>query len=171
MAKKQQKIESRTLTNDEKPIFKWQSSDSISQKRNYKTYLILFLVSAGLAYIFYLLDFLSATVLVVVSALTLSILSNHKPRVVKVALFASGLLIDDKLYFYDQFKSFHLLLGEILKIRLTPIGLLSSYATFPLSPESGVDIDQIVLFLSKKLPREDDKGEDLVDQVNRFLHF
>jgi len=171
MAKKELDERKRTLKKDEKPIFVWEAPESISQKRSSKWYVILFLVSVVLAYVFYIQDLLSGSVLVVVSALVLSFLSIQKPDTIKSALFTSGLLVNNKIYSYDQFKSFHLMEGKILKIRLQPINKFLAPLTLPITNENSVSLSQIVLFLSKKMPQEDDKGEDFVDRVNHFFHF
>lgn len=151
-----------------KPIFAWKSPDAVVVERGGNWHVIIVVAAAVLAGLLYWQGLLTGVVLVVVAAVILVMTSRLKPREVKCAIFAEGIVVDDKAYEYGEFKSFWLSAGELPKLKLQRTGRIAGQVEMPLS---NIDINQIRLYVSKHLPQEDDKGEDLVDYINRILRF
>lgn len=152
----------------EKPIFIWESPDRIVYRKSVSWYMGVIFVALSLAAILYYQHLWSGIALIFVAALTFILLSQSKPRIVKSAVYAQGIVIDDRVYRYGDLKSFWITLTDIPKARLQMNGIAAGILTMPLGEN---DPEQIRLYLSRYLPEDNDKGEDIADTVNRFLRF
>jgi len=151
-----------------KPVFAWKSADFVQYDRGSRWYLAIVLIAAVVAALLAWQQLWTGVTLVVVAALVVLISSRLKPREVRCAVFAEGVVVDDKAYEYSQFKSFWISISELPKLVLQRVGRVAGVVEMPLQ---NVDIDQVRLYISKHLPQEDDKGENLIDSINRLLRF
>jgi len=171
MAKDDKVIEpvgSRVDPKKDKPILAWESPDRVIYSKGALWYITVVVIALALATILYFQHLLSGVALVFAAVIMFMFMSQSKPRSVKSAVYTQGIVIADKVYRYSDFKSFWITLADVPKARLQMTGIAGGVLTMPLV---GVDPEQIRLYLSRYLPEDDDKGEDLSETVNRFLRF
>ena len=151
-----------------KPIFAWKSPDFIQYERSGRWYIIVGVVAIVLAGLLAWQELWTGVALVIVAAIIFIISSRIKPREVICAVYTEGVVVGDKAYEYGEFKSFWISIGELPKLKLQRTGRIAGIVEMPLQ---NVDTNQIRLYISKHLPEEEEKGEDLVDYINRILRF
>jgi hypothetical protein len=152
----------------EKPIFAWESRDHVAYKKSPKWYAILIGVTLILATILYFQKMWTGMALVIIAAIVFIIIGSTKPRKIKCALYQEGLVIDGKVYPFGNLKSFWMTYMGVPKARFLMRGVVGGQIAMPLE---NVSVDQIKLFLSKLLPEDSKRGEDLIDVVNYYLKF
>ena len=150
----------------DKPIFSWESPDRVVYSKGVAWYIVVAIITLLLATVLYFQKMLSGMSLVFAAALAFILLSRSKPRIVKCAIYAQGVVIDDRVYKYSDLKSFWITLADIPKVRLQMNGVTAGVLTMPLGK---TDPEQVRLYVSRFLPEDDDRGEDFSDTVNRFL--
>jgi hypothetical protein len=166
----EKKIDEEVLkeTTSSKPIFVWKSRDNIQFERSSLWYLVVCAIAGLLIFLLYLIQQWMGIALVAVATVIFIIMSRIKPREVDCAVFEKGVVVDGKAYQYSEFKSFWVNQAEVPKIKLQKIGKIAGQVDLPLL---NIDQEEVRLFLSKHLPEEEDKGEDLTDTVNRLMRF
>ena len=152
----------------DKPVFSWQSPEFVRYKRDNKWLVYFIMASIVLCVVLGFMQIWSGVVLVAVAAIVFIILSESHPKIINSAIYAEGLVIDDKVYNYEQLKSFWISFGDLPKAKFQLVGRLAGQIVMPLGDE---DPEQIRLFLSKHMPEEEDRGEDVTDMINRILRF
>ena len=161
-------ISPKVNVSSEKPVFSWQSPEFIRYERDHRWTLAIIGVAVVLAVILGFQSQWSGVGVVVAAALIFIFLSGTKPKNVKCAVYPEGIVVDDKVYDFSQFKSFWLIIGDMTKIRLQLTGRFSGVVTMPMKDE---DPEQIRLFIGKHLPESDEQREDATDLINRILRF
>ncbi len=151
-----------------KPVFAWEAPEFIRYKKTKTWFLIMFLIGITLGTVFGLQHQWSSVAVVVVALIAFTTLSNAKPRKLKCALYQEGIVIEDKVYGFNQFKSFWMEPSDIPKAKLQLLGRFAGQVSLPIV---GIDPEQVRLFLGKHLPEEGNKGPDLVDEINRIMRF
>ena len=152
----------------DKPVFSWQSPEFVRYKKDSKWLIYVIMIAIALSVLLGFMQIWSGVVLVVVATIVLITLSGTHPKTISSAIYAGGLVVDDKVYNYEQIKSFWISYGDLSKAKFQLVGRFAGLITLPLGEE---DPEQIRLFLSKHLPEEEDKGEDISDMINRILRF
>jgi len=85
------------------------------------------------------------------------------------AIYSQGVTIDNRVYTFDQFKSFWVFPYEQrIILRFEQVKRFSLPVEMPLDEKN---VEQIRLFLSKHLPEEEGRGEDITDTINRWIKF
>lgn len=158
----------KELNPESKPLFAWKSPDAIQHERNGNWYVVMVVVAMVLAAVLVWQQLWSGALVILFATLFLLLSARVKPKEIACAVFAEGVVVDGKAFEYGEFKSFWISLGELPKLKLQRTGRIAGQIEMPLSD---IDIDQVRLYISKHLPQEDDKGEDLVDSINRILRF
>lgn len=160
--------ESKNLKQPEKPLLEWSSPDSVSASRDSRWYIVVggavLILAALLAYI----GNWTGMALVIVGGVIMSFLSNTKAHSVECAVYDKGIVVDEKVHEFSEFKSFWVSGGEVPKIRLQFAGRFAGQVMMPIL---NVDGDKVKELLIKHLPEEADKGEDLTDMINRIMRF
>lgn len=156
----------KSIISSEKPLFSWSSPEFVRYKKDRKwlTYFILAVIV--LTIVFALLHQWSGVIMVVVAGIVLIVLSGSKPKELNCAIYKEGFVINDHVYDYAQFKSFWLNFGDLPKIKFQQLGRFAGQITMPLGEESP---EQVRLYLSKHLPEDEDRGEDVTDMINRII--
>lgn len=152
----------------DKPVFSWQSPEFVRYKKDNKWLVYFISVALILSVVLGFMHIWSGVVLVVVAAIVFITLSEVHPKAISSAVYAEGLVIDGKIYNYEQIKSFWISYGDLPKVRFQLVGRFAGILTMPLGEE---DPEQIRLFLAKHLPEEEDRGEDVTDIINRIIRF
>lgn len=152
----------------DKPVFTWQSPEFVRYKKDNRWLVYLIMIALVLCVILGFMQIWSGVILVVVATIVFIILSETKPKTINAAIYGQGFVVDSKVYDYEQIKSFWISFSDLPKARFQQTGRFGALITMPLGEE---DPEQIRLFLSKHLPEEEDRGEDLTDTINRILRF
>jgi len=153
---------------DNTPVFSWEAREFTDYKKNGSWFAIVIVVAIALAAYFIWQKNWTATGVVVAASFALIAQSRAKPKKVKCEVFRSGIVVDEKAYPYETLKSFWVLGGDHPKVRLEQTSRFKAPINMPIADE---DPEQIRLFLAKKLPENEDQGEDFTDTVSRWLRF
>jgi hypothetical protein len=109
---------------------------------------------------------LLATVLML--GVVLFLTGRLKPKMLRCLADKNGITIGTKAFAYDQLKTFWFTnINGIIKLYL--ISTFKFMPVISLRINDGVLASKIRSILSQFLPESKDRGEDLVDKVNRFL--
>jgi hypothetical protein len=167
MAEVQNRVKPKFNPGNSKPIFTWVAPEFVRYKKTAKWFVAVFLVGIVLGFIFAKQGQWSGVALVVTAILVFTTLSGAKPKKISSALYQDGVVTDEKAYGFTLFKSFWIESGDLPKAKLQLLGRLAGQVSLPILD---VDPEQIRLFLGKHLP-EEERGPDLVDQINRIMRF
>ena len=146
----------------------WEAEEYIQAEKNGGWYLGLVVVTAVLVLASVLLRWWTFTVLIVLSAVALVIYAKRPPRMLHYSLTSKGLSEGNRLYSYEDFRSFGVLMeGAKPAIVLTPRKRFSPRVTVYFPEERG---EEIVDAFGAKLPMGEVKL-DFLDKVVKMLRF
>ncbi|MFA5158318.1 MAG: hypothetical protein WC451_04010 [Patescibacteria group bacterium] len=166
MVEKKEKIE---INPSDKPVLYWQAIDFESHEKPSGWSAMVILVAIILAAIFVWMRLWLAVGVVIAAAFALISQANSRGRKRSYALYDQGVTVDDKVYAFDQFKSFWIFpYQERFIVRFELLRRFSLPLEMPIEDENP---EQIRLFLSKHLPEAEDRGEDISDTINRWIKF
>jgi len=166
--KKEPKVKASIEPTD-KPVFYWQATEfeSHEKPKNWLLYIILAAVVLLALFLFMRLWLAAAVVVAAFFALYSQSSSRGKKR--NYAIYDQGITIDDKVFTFDQFKSFWIFpYQDRMIVRFEQLRRFALPVEMPVGDENP---EQIRLFLSKHLPEAEDRGEDITDTVNRWIKF
>lgn len=147
----------------------WSASEYVAHHKSVGWFASLGLVIASLSLIVYVLsrEWVSALVIVIIG-LSFGIFGARQPRVLQYALDDRGVHVGDKLYPYNQLKSFSILQeGPIHSLQLMPLQRFMP----PLSVYYGQeDEDKIIDVIGRYIPHEE-RQHDLVDRLMSKIRF
>ena len=152
----------------EKPVFSWEAPEFAFYSKNSTWYLIIILAAVVLIVFFAWQKNWTAVGVSAAAGIALFAQAQIKPKSLKCALYRSGVVINDRVYTYDEMKSFWIVFSDHPFIRFERARRLSSNVNLPIAEE---DPEQIRLFLAKYLPQDEEKGEDLADTIQRWFRF
>jgi hypothetical protein len=150
----------------ETPVFSWVSPEFIRYKRDSRWHLYFIIIAIVLLVVLIIIKQWSGVALVAVASVAFIVLSENKPKNVKCAVYPSGVLVDAKVYDYAEFKHFWVSYGDLPKVNLQMIGRFAGQVVLPLGE---TDAEQVRLYLSKHLPEEASRGQDIGDSINKLL--
>ncbi len=163
---KGEKSEHRKIVKNPKDIVSWEAEEYLQKDKNAGWYLGLILVTAALVVVSILLQWWTFTALIVLSAIALAIYSVRPPRRLKYTLSSKGLTEGNKLYKYDEYKSFGVLNDDgNYAIVLCPRKRFSPRVTVYFPEEHG---EMIVDAFGMRLPMEEAKM-DFLDKMVKWL--
>lgn len=160
MAQKNTQIE------EEKPVFNWKTGESLSYKKGPLWFALIIAIAIILAVFFIWQDNWTAAGVIAAAAFALLSFARSEPKKINCSLYHSGFVIDEKAYRYTDLKSFWMVSGDRWSVRFLKPGRFSIHINMPIADE---DPEQIRLFLSKYLPEETDRGEDISDILSRWF--
>lgn len=166
-AKKQSSVEA-PLLESEKPVFTWKAPEFAQYSKNNLWFFVVIVAGLIVAGIFVWLKNWAAVAVVVAALVALLSQSRAKPKSVNCTIYRQGIVLNEKAYAYSEFKSFWIIYGEHPKIRLEPAKRFAAVVNIPISDE---EPEQVRLFLSKYLPMDENKGEDIADTIQRWIKF
>jgi hypothetical protein len=151
------------------PTVTWTASEFIAHDKEFSWYLRLGIATIIFAALIYLLNkSIVSLAVIVVAALVFGLYAGRKPRQLEYRLDRAGLTIGNKLYAYEQFKSFSVLsTGAFSCINFMPLKRFSPILSVYYSPQ---DEKNIMLALSTVLPYEEPR-RDMVDSLMRRIRF
>lgn len=150
-------------------LFSWEASEYIEHERSPGWYIILGAVSIGLLILLTLVlrEWLSALTLVVM-VIAIVVFARRKPRVLHYSLSETGITIDEKIYPYNDFRSFAVVQNKSFKsIELDPLKRFMPRISMFLDPEDEAPAIEI---LEQRLPRND-RDLDPIDRLSHYLKF
>lgn len=154
------------MSKDKKIIVEWQAEEYISHEKNAGWYVGLVAVGLVLSGVSVWFRWWSFTALIAVAVFALVVYSVRPPRKLRYALDSDGLVEGDKLYKYEDFKSFGVLRdGAHFAIVLTPRKRFSPAVTVYFPEASG---EKIVDAFGMRLPMEEVRL-DMLDKLVKFL--
>jgi len=150
-----------------KALISWVSPDFTSHDRSSSWYLMILVATAALVTYLVWQKIWTGVVVAIVFCLFLLLSSRQKPKDIKCSIYDDGVVVDDKVHPFEDFKLFWITYTDIPKIRLQQKGLFAGQIVLPLE---NVEMDQIKKLIADKLP-EEDRGEDITDMINRIIKF
>lgn len=152
----------------EEVIFSWQAPEFVYTQKPFMWFVAImafFVVLAGLA--IFLGQWIGA-VLSVVMGIALSVWANRKPKIFSYAITNYGVVVSDKNYKYDDFRSFYEYMDYNQRtIDLVPAKRFGTLVSLPLATPEADDIEKIIAQMIPKV----DHNEDIVDKIFRRLRF
>jgi hypothetical protein len=155
-------LDERELQDDD-VLVRWQSAEYLHQDQTPLWYGILAVVTVVLMALAYLLiRSLTFTLLIPVMAATLVIYTRRPPAVIDYTLSRKGLYINDKLYPYEQFRSFSVVSHNgAHSVVLVPRKRFQIAQTVYFSEQVG---EQLVDMLAARLPMKQG-APDMIDRL------
>jgi hypothetical protein len=152
---------------DDDSLIHWSANEYINTEKN-GTWFVGF-AAVALAFIavdIFLIKSYTFSVLIVVMALAVIVLSKRPPRVLHYSMSGQGLYIGEKLYHFSEFKSFGVLSNQDQhSVMLIPIKRFSPGVTVYFPYEAG---EKIVDILGARLPMQELKL-DIIDHIVQKL--
>jgi len=154
------------LAKNPKTIVSWEAEEYLQKDKNAGWYVGLVIVTVVLVAVSILLQWWTFTALIVLSAIALAIYSARPPRKLKYSLSNKGLTEGEKLYSYDDYKSFGILEDDgNYAIVLCPKKRFAARVTVYFPEQNG---EAIVDAFGVRLPMEDVKM-DFLDKMVKWL--
>ena len=145
----------------------WESAEYIDHPHGTGWYLILAVVTAGLAALVYFAakdKIATGTILVV--GIIVGVFASHKPAQAKYEVNDSGLSVNGKLYGYGDFKSFAIIReGPLSSVNLLPLKRFMPPVSAYFEPANE---EKITNAMGNYLPYEDRKL-DAIERLSRRL--
>ncbi|HEY5695346.1 MAG TPA: hypothetical protein VIQ80_00765 [Candidatus Saccharimonadales bacterium] len=151
---------------DPEPV-RWQAHEYIHHEKGFGWFFLFSLVVIALiALALFVMQSLSFAILIPVMAAALVVYTHRPPRVLDYTLSRQGLHVNDKLYAFNEFKSFGVIHddGEY-SIMLVPVKRFRAGLTVYFPEEAG---EAIVDMLGARLPMQE-LHLDLIDRLIRKL--
>ncbi|MEI8143500.1 MAG: hypothetical protein WCG48_02725 [Candidatus Berkelbacteria bacterium] len=153
---------------EEKPLIEIEESDFVAYERSTGWYVVIIVVAVALSAFFYWQQNISGAIFTIATLILFLMMSKTKPKTIKSQVYASGIVVDGIVHKYEELKSFHIAVGDIVKIVFERPGFLSRLIVMPVADDQ---VEATVAELKKHLTQGDDRGEDIVDRVNRWMRF
>jgi hypothetical protein len=154
---------------EDKPVFSWSAREFPNYTKNASWYWLFVLAGVALMAFFIWQRNWAAAGLIAAAVFAIFAQARVFPKAVKCELYRSGIVVNEKAYPYDTLKAFWIIAGEHPVVRFEQTGtFIKNQINVPISDE---DPEQVRLFLSKFLPEDEKRGEDVTDVIQRWLRF
>jgi len=151
---------------DSQPLYKWSSPEFVKKERKKSWYLAVILVSSVMVFMLYFIN-KGGAFFALLACLFLLFFSKQKPKIAECSVYEKGVLVDNRVYHYKDFKSFSLDLEPALpRMRLELSGRFGGDVILPLQNAPEREIYRII---SSKLPEVNDRSSDIIDLINKYL--
>lgn len=158
----------KTIDPNEEPIFTWEAEEfALYDKGNGWTVYII-LAAIVLIGVFIWLKNWTGIALAIAAAAAMISQGYSKPKPVHCAIFQGGVVLNEKPYNFADLKSFWVVGGTHPMIRFEKISRFTMPINLPLGK---TDAEQVRLYLAKRLPEHEERGEDAMDRISRWLKF
>jgi hypothetical protein len=147
----------------------WTASEYVEHEKSSGWFLLVGVIAVVIAaLVFFVTRSIVTTVLLLAMFVIFGVAAKRKPRELHYRLDNKGLTIGQKMYHYDQFRSFSVVKeGAFSSILLIPLKRFMPPISVYYSPQ---DEDKIVEALSAELPVEPHKP-DVMDAITRKMRF
>ncbi len=152
----------------EGPVFSWQASEFIHHQKKGSWYGIFAVIVVALIVIGIITKQVLSVMVFVAMGGAVAVYANKEPRVLEYLLDNNGITVGEKLYRYDQFRSFAVF-NDVAwhSIDLDPLQRFQPRLTVMFQSQ---DLTQIEGILSAHLPRID-RDPDIIERLTRTLKF
>ncbi|HUD08339.1 MAG TPA: hypothetical protein VMQ52_04625 [Candidatus Saccharimonadales bacterium] len=153
---------------DTKPVT-WSHSEFIAHHKSFRWYALLGLIAIIVAAVDYIYARdVTSVIVIVVAAVILGIVANRLPRTMEYQLDDAGLRIGEKVYGYNDFRSFSMVEEEsVPSLVFRP---LRRFMPLVIVYYSSKDEQAIMDVLSRHLPL-DNHRPDAIDSLMRRIHY
>lgn len=158
----------KKINPDEEPVLFWEAPEFHIYEKGTTWSAGIIIGAIVLAGIFFWLKNWTGMALAVAAAAALLSQGYIKPKNVRCAIFDGGVVIGNKPYNFGELKSFWLFENPIPIIRFEKASRFAMAVTMPLGK---TDPEQVRIFLRKRLPEHEERGEDISDRITRWLRF
>jgi hypothetical protein len=158
----------KTIDPNEEPVFNWEAQEFALYDKGSAWTIYIVLGAVVLIGIFVWLQNWTGVALAVAAAAALISQGHSKPRPVRCVIFQGGVVLNEKPYNFADLKSFWLVGGSHPLVRFERASRFAMSINLPIGKN---DPEQIRLYLSKRLPEHEDRGEDVSDRISRWLKF
>lgn len=149
------------------PIFEWKSAEFLRQERDGGWYIaatgIFLLVEVSLIWIQQWTGVILAAI-----AFFYLIFAGLKPKNHSCQIYEKGVVLDDQVFSFSEFKSFWIAFSVIPKLYLQHQGRFAGQVVMPLGD---IELEKVRAFVGQHLPEDEGRGEDLADIINRWIKF
>ncbi len=157
----------QSVTDSETQV-SWTASEFVSHEKNGGWYAMLIAGALVLGLgIFFLTKEWFSIVAIAVLAIAVGMFGNLRPRVLNYEISPDGILVGEKRFSFDEFRSFAVIEEGMPNIQLLPQKRFMMSITMYLDPAQG---DHIVEVLGDYLPFEH-RERDFVDKLTSRFHF
>ena len=150
----------------DKPVFDWKSVEFAREDRGADWYLMITAAALVIIGLLFWEKMWSGIAFVVVAYVYL-LITVLKPKKIECKVFKKGIVVDDRVYEFDQIKDFWFIDGIIPKFYFLLQGKMAGQI---MMPAKGAEAEKIRSFLKEHLP-EEKRGEDLIEKINRWIKF
>lgn len=147
----------------------WTASEFIDHEKNSSWFMSLAVLTVVAVAVIYLVtrDYVTSVV-IIISAILFAVMAKRRPRTLKYQIDNVGVIINEKYFPYELFKSFTIMAeGAFSSIQLIPLKRFMPPISLYFPPESET---QIVATLGSYLPHEN-RNNDLIDSLMRKIRF
>jgi len=150
-------------------VITWNASEFIDHQKNFIWFLPLTLVVILLSGLVYLTTRgILATLVILLGGVAFSLFARQKPRTLSYSLLPTTIVVGDKKYPYDDFKTFSIVQeGPIYSVFLEPIRRFMPPLSIYFPPEEG---EKIFDTLATHIPHQE-RQSDPVDSLMRRIRF
>ena len=154
------------MAKSKETIVNWEAQEYVAREKNAGWYVGLAVVGLVFSALSIWLQQWTFLGVIVVSVVAIVVYSSRPPRMLHYSLSNKGLSEGNRLYGFDEFKTFGVLRdGKRFSIVLTPRKRFSPRVTIYFPESQG---EQIVDMFGARLPMEE-VNMDLLDKLVRFL--
>ena len=155
------------LQSDKIEPIQWEAEEFETHTRDTKWYIIVScILLLALAYTIWISHWVLSAVVVMVGVV-LYLSGRLKPRIIKYMIDSQGVKVGDRIFQYNELKTFWFSTSH----KITKLNLISIFKLMPVISISiqGDMKEKIKNILSQFLPESQNRGEDWIDRINRFL--
>ena len=147
----------------------WNASEFIDHQKSFGWFLPLILVVVAASGLMFLITrSVLSTIVVFMGGITFTMIARQKPRTLSYSLTPTGVIIGEKQYAYDDFRTFSVLQdGGMFSIYLEPVRRFLPPLTFYFAPDDG---EKIFDALAQHIPHQE-RSTDPVDRLMRKIRF
>ncbi len=158
-----------SITQATSPEVTWTASEFIGHEKSLAWYVMLGVVATIVAGgIFVLTHDYASSIMVIIITVAAAVFSSRKPRTLTYKLDDHGLVVGDKGYPYNKFKSFSLVEEDAVKsIYLLPLQRFMPPVSVYFPPDQE---QQVLNVIGSYLPKEP-RGLDAIERLMRRIHF
>jgi len=150
-------------------LYSWDAKEYVQHERSISWY--WWAAAIALVVIVYAIAIRQWTLIavVLVVGVVIYLMGRTEPRTFTHELLDTGIKIGGRLYPYTTLQSFWLVIeGRVRELKVLQSGKLKPLLSLQLD---NAEVEQVRGVLSKFLPEEEERGEDIVDKMGRFLKF
>ena len=157
-----------SLSTDDVALLRWEGTEYVHSTRSVKWYIIFGVVTvAAVVAAIMLLKSVTFAILIPVMVIALLVYVRRAPDTLQYVLSRKGIHVNDKLFTFDQFKSFGVLsYNSAHSVVLTPRKRFQIGQTLYFPEEVG---EQLVDMLAERLPMKE-VAPDAIDRLLAKLH-